>query len=308
MKTDLYAEITDKLIALIENNPGEPQLPWRRSSLPLRIPQNAITSRPYNGINVLSLWLAAEDRGFDKPLWATYRQWSDAGAQVRAGEKSSPIIFYKQYGTDPDPQNADDTGVRRVARASRVFNVAQVDGYQLPQSPQPANPIDHIAAVDQFITNTGANIIISGNQAYYRPSTDQIYIPEEELFTGTDTMTRSQSFASVKIHEVSHWSGAKNRLNRQFGERFGDHAYAFEELVASFSEAFLCAELHVTQSPRPDHAHYLANWLTILKNDKRALFHAAAKAAEAVTYLKTFQDSTKQEQPLRLSEQLIAAE
>lgn len=308
MPVDLYAEITDKLIAIIEANPQEPQLPWRRSGVHLAIPSNAVTHNAYNGINIISLWMAAEAGGFTTPLWATYRQWKDAGAQVRQGEKASLVIFYREYDAEPDPDNADDSGKRRVARASHVFNVAQVDGVVLPASPAPPNPIKRIEAVERFIANTGANIIISGDRAYYRPSTDQIVMPEEHLFTGTDTMTRDEAFYAILLHELSHHSGAPHRLNRQFGKRFGDDAYAMEELTVEFSSAYLCAELQITQPARPDHAHYLAKWLAVLKDDKRALFHAAAKAAEAANYLKNLQPALVQNQDAGSAEQLLAAE
>jgi len=129
-RRDLHADITAKLIAAIEADPGRPQLPWRRSSGALWLPKNALTDKAYNGINVVSLWVAAEARGFSAPIWATYKQWSQLGAQVRGGEKSSLVVFYKEYDTEPDPDDADDDGKRRVARASYVFNAAQVDGYR----------------------------------------------------------------------------------------------------------------------------------------------------------------------------------
>ena len=81
----------------------------------------------YNGINVVSLWVAAETADYAAPLWATYRQWQQLDAQVRKGERASLVVFYKQYDADPDPENPEDDGNRRVARASWVFNCAQID-------------------------------------------------------------------------------------------------------------------------------------------------------------------------------------
>ncbi|MFA5952728.1 MAG: ArdC family protein [Hyphomicrobium sp.] len=95
---DIHAEITHRLIELIEANPGMPQMPWRKSSNPLWMPQNALTSRYYSGINVLSLWIAAETRGFTSPIYATYRQWQDKGCQVRRGERAELVVFYKLCG------------------------------------------------------------------------------------------------------------------------------------------------------------------------------------------------------------------
>lgn len=286
-RRDIHAEITGKLIAAIEADPGKPSLPWRRSAGPLFMPVNALTGNAYNGINIVSLWVSAEAQSFATPVWATYKQWQQLGAQVRKGEKSSPVVFYKEYEAAPDPDVADDDGKRRVARASWAFNASQVDGYTAPDAPQPLGPIERLASVDAFVASTGAIVEHGGERAFYRPSTDHIQMPEETLFCGTDTMTRSESYYAVLVHELTHWSGAKHRLNREFGKRFGDQAYAAEELVAEIGSAFLCAELGITQDVRADHAQYLAQWLELMKSDSRAVFTAAAKASEAAAYLKS---------------------
>lgn len=288
-RRDIHAEITAQLIAAIEADPGRPSLPWRRSPAPLFMPENALTKNLYNGINVVSLWVSAECQGFEAPIWATYRQWAELGAQVRKGEKSSLVVFYKEYETDPSPDNADDDGKRRVARASYVFNASQVDGFSLPDASQPLGPVERIEAADRFIRGTGARIEHGGERAFYRPSTDHIQMPDEDRFCGTDTMTRSEAYFAVLAHECIHWSGSDKRLARQFGKRFGDAAYAAEELVAEIGSAFLCAELCITQDTRPDHAQYLSQWLKLLKDDSRAVFTAAARASEAVSYLKRLQ-------------------
>lgn len=285
-RRDIHAEITAKLVTAIEANPERPSLPWRRSSAPLFMPENAVTKKLYNGINVVSLWVSAEAQGFAAPVWATYRQWAEIGAQVRKGEKSSLVIFYKQYETEPDAAREDDDGKRRVARASYVFNASQVDGFTLPDAPKPLGPVERIEAADRFVRSTGARIEHGGDRAFYRPSTDHIQMPDEDRFCGTDTMTRSEGYYATLAHECLHWSGSEKRLARQFGKRFGDAAYAAEELVAEIGSAFLCAEFGITQDTRPDHAQYLAQWMKLLKDDSRAIFHAAAKASEAVAYLK----------------------
>jgi antirestriction protein ArdC len=287
-RRDIYSEITSQLIAAIEADPGKPVLPWRRSSGPLFRPVNALTENAYNGINIVSLWVAAEVRQYAAPVWATYRQWSELGAQVRKGEKSSLVIFYKEFEADPDPADEGDDGKRRVARASYVFNAEQVDGYQLPGAAQSLGPVERILAADNFVSATKARIEHGGERAYYRPSTDHIQMPAEGLFFQTDTMSRTEGYYATLVHELTHWSGAKQRLNREMGKRFGDQAYAAEELVAEIGAAFLCAELGITQATRPDHAQYLAQWLKLLKEDSRAIFTASARASEAAEYLKRF--------------------
>jgi antirestriction protein ArdC len=109
----------------------------------------------------------------------------------------------------------------------------------------------------------------------YRPSADHIQMPSEDAFCGTVTMSRSEGYYSTLVHELTHWSGAKHRLNRDFGKRFGDQAYAAEELVAEIGAAILCAELQVTQEIRADHAQYRAQWLQLIKGDQRAISAAA---------------------------------
>ena len=109
-RRDIHAEITDQLIAAIEADPGRPSMPWRRPSAPLFMPVNAFTGNAYNGINIVSLWVSAEVQGYSAPVWATYRQWSELGAQVRKGETSSLVIFYKEFDTEPRPDDADDDG------------------------------------------------------------------------------------------------------------------------------------------------------------------------------------------------------
>lgn len=283
---DLHADITNQLIAAIEADPGKPSLPWRRQGGALHIPVNALTGNAYRGINIVSLWVAAASRGYATPLWGTYRQWAEKGAQVRRGEKSSLVVFYKEYEAVPDPDDADDTGTRRVARASHVFNADQVEGFELPPLPLSLGPIERLAQADAFVTATGATIRHGGDRAFFAPASDHIQMPEEGLFTGTQTMTRSEGYYATLVHELVHWSGAKHRLARDLGKRFGDNAYAAEELVAEIGAAFLCAELKITQDVRPDHAQYLANWLTLFKDDSRAIFAAAARASEAAAWLK----------------------
>ena len=290
-RRDIHAEITNQLIASIEADPVAPSMPWRRSSAPLFMPVNALTQKPYNGINVVNLWVAAELLGHGSPVWATYKQWSELGAQVRKGEKSSLVIFYREYDAAPDPDVEDDDGKRRVARSSCVFNAAQVDGYAMPDAPVSLGTVERIEAVDRFVRATAAMVEHGGERAFYRPSTDHIQMPDAGLFCGTETMSRSEAYYAVLVHELTHWTGAKNRLDRVLGKRFGDQAYAAEELIAEIGSAFLCAELGITQDVRYDHAQYLAQWLRLMQSDSKAIFTAAARASEAVAYLKGLQPS-----------------
>ncbi len=285
---DIYQSITNQIIAAIEAGTGEVKMPWHRSGFNQSRPVNISSSKPYQGINILSLWAAAMSGGYHHGLWGTYRQWQEAGAQVRKGEKSSFIIFYKQFEND-ETENSENQSERRLfmARASHVFNVAQVDGYELPDQPElTENLVTCIASVEEFISKTGAIITEGGEQACYNPASDQISMPDQYRFFDTDTGSATEHYHSVLLHELTHWTGAKHRLDRTFGKRFGDHAYAIEELTAELGAAFLCADLGISASPREDHASYINNWLSAMKADAKAVFAAASAASKAVEYLK----------------------
>jgi antirestriction protein ArdC len=289
---DVYTSITDQIIAAIEAGAEHPQMPWHSQGSIIERPINVASQRAYRGVNTVALWASAYCQEFTHGLWGTYRQWQDKGAQVRKGEKSSVIIFYKDIELgeqDSDASSDDDRGNRRfIARASRVFNVAQVDGYTMPEIDEAADTVAPCERAEQLIAASGAVINIGGTSAYYNRRTDCIAMPDRFRFTGTKTSGASESWYSVLLHELTHWSGAEHRLARTFGERFGDDAYAMEEMVAELGAAFLCGDLGITVDPRPDHADYIGHWLRILKGDRKAIFTAASAANKAAEYLMSF--------------------
>jgi antirestriction protein ArdC len=141
------------------------------------------------------------------------------------------------------------------------------------------DPIQRIQHAETFFANLKADIRHGGNRAYYATGTDHVQMPPFEAFRD------AESFYGTLAHECCHWSGAKSRLARDLSGRFGSHAYAMDELISEICSAFLCADLALTPEPREDHAAYLASWLTILKNDRRAIFTAAAHAERAAAFL-----------------------
>ncbi|MCQ0990342.1 ArdC family protein [Jiella marina] len=284
-KFDVHQEITNRIAEAIETA-GEFQLPWIRSGGGLTRPVNVASKNTYNGVNILSLWISAIQSEYPSNLWGTYRQWQEKGCQVRKGEKGSLVVFYKRYTVEAAGDDENDDGERLVARASWVFNAAQVEGFSIetPDIPEAA-VFDPLARAEAFAQATGAVIQETGDSACYLPGDDLIRLPERRRFTGTDTMSAGESFYAVLCHELVHWSGAKSRLDRNLAPRFGSEAYAMEELVAELGSAFLCAELGITPEPRTDHACYIKTWLEVLKNDNKAIFSAASKASEAANWL-----------------------
>lgn len=282
---DVYEAITHQIVSAIEAGPGQVQLPWHRKGSAIYRPVNVASKNAYRGVNTVALWAAANAQGFANGVWGTYRQWQDQGAQVRKGEKSSLVIFYKDFAPAEGAASDDDPERRFVARASRVFNVSQVEGYVSPEAEASVDRIDPSQAAEAFIAATGAKISIGGDRAFYRPSADIIAMPDRHRFIGTETSTATEGWYSTLLHELTHWTGASHRIDRTFGKRFGDDAYAMEEMVAELGAAFLCGDLGITAEPRPDHAAYIDNWLRILKSDRKAIFTAASAANKAAEYL-----------------------
>jgi antirestriction protein ArdC len=283
-KRDTYRTITDMIVAAIEAGVGDYRMPWHRHGPTISRPINAVTGKTYQGVNVVALWADATAKHFGSGYWATYRQWQQLGVQVRKGAKGSPIVFFKAVEHAQNGSEGDDPKPRLIARTSWVFNAEQVDGWTAPM-PETRSEVEIRGHVEAFIHATRADIRYGGDLACYDVPGDYIAIPHPEQFVATETSSATEGFYSVQLHELVHWSGAGHRLDRVLRSRFGDEAYAMEEMVAEFGAAFLCADLHIANEPRLDHACYVSTWLRVLNQDRTALFTAANKANAAVAYL-----------------------
>lgn len=271
---ETFAAITQTIIESIEKGIADPKgwtAPWHKVGF---LPTNATTQKAYKGGNVLALWAAQEKAGYPSAYWATYKQWQGVGAQVRGGEKGTLGIKWVVI----DPKEGTDERRRIFPSVFSLFNAAQVDDWEAP-APTILTPTERDAKADKFFENVGAFVRYTGDSACYSPASDTITLPPHEQFKSAD------GFYATLAHEHVHWTGAKVRLDRDLTTRFGDAAYAAEELVAELGAAFLSAHLGVTTEPRIDHAQYLASWLKVLKADPRALFTAAGAAQKAVNFL-----------------------
>ncbi|RWI37040.1 MAG: DUF1738 domain-containing protein [Mesorhizobium sp.] len=281
-RADIYARITNQIIAAIEAGAGEFVMPWHHEGTATARPINVASSKAYRGVNTLSLWAAAQRAGYPDGLWGTYRQWQAFGAQVRKGEKATTVVFWGQIGanTDEEDDETGDAGERRrlFARGYSVFNCAQVDGYE-PEPAVASSEEERIAHADAFYANLGINTVYGGNEAYYLPSADRVHVPVFSSFRDV------ASHYSVLFHEGLHATGAKHRLDRDLSGRFGSEAYATEEIIADSGAAMILADLSISSRPRPDHAAYISSWLTVLRNDTSAIFTAASKAQAAVDWM-----------------------
>ena len=288
-KSDVYSRVTDKIIADLERGNLTWLQPWQagHKAGPISRPRRA-GGIPYRGVNVLMLWAAAMEKGYSCPLWLTYKQASELGGQVRKGEKGSLVVYANRITkTGTDDKGADVEIEIPFMKGYTVFNAEQIDN--LPAhfyaTVQPLNnELERLDAVERFFANTQATIRHGGNRAFYSPSLDVVQMPELATFRDRE------SYYATRAHEMIHWTRHETRLNRDFGrKRFGDAGYAIEELVAEIGAAFLCADLAITPETRDDHAAYIASWLKVLKDDKRAIFTAASHAQKAADYLNGLQ-------------------
>lgn len=280
---DVYRAVTDSIVAAIEAGAGEFIMPWHGNGAGIAKPQNAVTRMEYHGINVMALWAEAYLSGYQSGVWASYKQWQSVGAQVVKGAQGSAIVFYKRIENE-QPTDGERASVRLIARASRVFNADQVARWEPPIPPRSYGEAEVTESVEAFVQASGAEIHHTGTIARYSIRDDYIEMPDRHRFTGSPTMSATEAYSATLLHEMVHWAGAKHRLGR-FGDGIPKEELAAEELVAEIGAAFLCADLWVTNEPRPDHAAYVAHWLQWLKNDPRAIFTASRLANQAATYL-----------------------
>jgi antirestriction protein ArdC len=288
-RQDIYEKITNQIVAELEKGVRPWNKPWKADhaagwiSRPLRA-----NGAAYRGINVVVLWTEAVRKGFATPIWMTFKQAQELGAHVRKGEQGSPVVYASTLNrTEADATTGEDIE-RNIPfmKGYTVFNVEQVDGlpdhFYQPYAPT-LDPAQRVAHADAFFAATGADIRHGGNRAYYAPSQDLIQLPLFETFEDV------VSYYSSLAHESIHWTKHETRLARDFGgKRWGDEAYAAEELVAELGAAFLCADLQLSPHVREDHADYIATWLKVLKDDKKAIFTAAAHAQRAADFLHAF--------------------
>lgn len=289
VKGDLYAQVTDRIIAELEGGRLPWVQPWDGSKLESGLPRNAGTGRSYSGINVLILWATVFERGFGTQGWLTFKQAQALGGSVRKGETGTTICYADRF-TPKDREDqtiteASDEHRRQVAFLKRftVFNVDQCDG--LPERLDTGGEAflgerETIACAEALMAASGAQIGIGGAHAFYMPAADRIQLPPQQAFH------QQINFYRTALHELGHWTGHPTRLDRDQSGAQRSPAYAREELVAELCSAFTCAELGIVPTVR--HADYIGCWLELLREDNRAIFRAASQAGKAADYLLAF--------------------
>ncbi|SCA55952.1 DNA primase TraC (fragment) [Candidatus Terasakiella magnetica] len=288
-RKDLYQEVTDTIIKQIESGTKPWLKPWSSDKAIHSGPVNGVSGHKYKGINALMLFCNPKVVETGDPRYLTFKQAKEKGWSIKKGEKASTVYFFKRVEVEPENGEpaVDENGevkTKAFLRSYAVFHASQVDGIpEYEAKPKEDNETDwsEPAAIKTLLENSGANVRIGGDKAFYNPSTDHIQLPPTEAFKSPE------SWSATSTHELAHWTAHEDRLNRNLDDRFGTPGYALEELRAELASAFICSELGISPELE-NHASYLDGWLTVLKNDKFEIFRAAGDAQKAADFCLEF--------------------
>ena len=284
-----YAEkVAETLIAALEAGTAPWQKPWAPGAADF-MPYNPTTGKRYRGINALMLMAS----GQSDQRWLTYKQAQAEGAQVRKGEHGTPIQYWQftaqEQRRDEDGRLVIDPSTNKPfvdeVRLERprvffatVFNAAQIDGMP-PIQPAQAPSWNPVERAEAILAASGADIRhVEGNRAFYSPARDFIQLPNRGQFDD------ASKYYATALHELGHWTGHPDRLNRDLAHPFGSEGYAREELRAEIASLIVGNETGIGHDPS-QHAAYVASWIKVLREDPLEIFRAAADAEKVSTFL-----------------------
>jgi antirestriction protein ArdC len=288
-RRDVYSIVTEKVISALEAGTVPWHKPWATET---GLARNLMSGKAYRGINPFLLACEAIARGFESPYWLTYKQAQERGGNVRRGEHSALVVFWKRLPgvkVVRDPDTGDEMmteSAPMVLRYFNVFNVEQCEGVEYPRTDIGRHdwaPLEECEAITTDYLRHGPLLVKGGGRACYEPSSDRVFIPERDRFE------TPASYYSTLFHELTHSTGNAKRLARrdllEF-HHFGDPSYSREELVAEMGAAMLCGVVGIEQLTVPNSAAYVASWLEKLHSDRRLVVTAAAQAQKAADLIR----------------------
>jgi len=277
-------QVTQTIIDALKKGTPPWERPWHLDLKAKGLPYNPLTQANYRGINILILWGCEIECAYPASAWLTFNQARKLGGRVKRGEKATQCVFVrlvkiedkaaKEAPADKTTQDPDNTKTILIRKNFSLFNIAQLTG--VDHSPVKL-AFDPIPAAEHLLQSSGAKITYGASEAAYNLETDQITLPHKTAFKTVE------DFYATALHELIHWTGHQQRLNRSEIQQYYGEFRAFEELIAEIGSAFLCAEIGL--AGRRQHAAYIKSWLAILAEDERAIFRAASQANKACQYL-----------------------
>lgn len=282
---DVRKQIVDDVCDALEKGTGEWQKTWKSMQ---NLPHNAATGRRYNGGNALSLAFISAKNGWDDPRWCTLKQANEKGWRIQKGSKGTHVSYFEI--TEKENEETKEIEKTVVAKQFVVFNAAQINGISPYIRPE-LTPFEKIEKAERMLEESGARIAHGDGGAYYSKANDQITLPHPSSFTDRE------SYYTTALHELGHWTGHPDRLNRDMSGTFGSPQYAKEELVAELTSMFVGGEtgLMPEQSHFDNHAAYISHWIGALKKDPDELFRAATSADKAANLILLHEHKREQE-------------
>jgi antirestriction protein ArdC len=284
---DEFAELVEKLIEKMETSDKTWIKSWSVSHADNL--QNFVSKKAYRGANIFFLQMLMMERGHEAPFFMSFKQAQEKGGKVKKGAKGYPVYFFKILNKTVTMEdiktgkNVEESINFPLLNKYVVFNIEDIEGidYELPVIEKP-NENQKIERAEQFIKNTNLKLKHGGNRAFYKPVFDYVQMPLLETFTD------SNNYYSTLLHELTHWTGAADRVDRQKGKKFGDKQYAIEELIAEIGSAFLCSHLNI-EIEECQHPEYLKSWCNSLRENPMILWKVASSAQKAFDYLLNLQ-------------------
>lgn len=283
-KSEILTDIANSVIKLMETEGVNWTKPWTTTTKNHGQPIS-IYKKEYSGINRFNLGMIMSISGYQSPVFATFKKWKEVGATVKKGMKGHKAIFFKTIKIKD--KQTDETKNIPMLKTYYLFNADQVEGWEgdwltKPEGEEQVQDWNDVDAADMIVNSVGAKIDHKEqDKAFYMPSTDAICMPLKKQFKN------DSGYYGTMFHELVHWTGAKSRLDRKFGIRFGDDSYAKEELIAELGGAMLSGISRVDATPRADHARYLNGWIKGLKEQPKMIMTAASNAEKAAQYILT---------------------
>ena len=317
-KSSAYEKLTPQRKQLVDQvlaNLEKGKLLWTQGWVAAGAPESAVTGKKYRGINNLYLSLVAMAENYGDNRWATFRQMEEKGWTFKKDEeghtlgkgKSVSVEYYEMRDketkrrfdrsvldgmTFDEQREYMDKNVYWLRKFYRVFNCSLMDG--VPEKEMPMIDVnDRIEKAEAILDYWNANeskIVYGGSQAFYRPSTDEVHLPEREKFKST------QSFYDTAFHEIGHSTGHESRLNRDLSGGFGSQSYAMEELRAEIASIFMAQDLGIEPSEDrlQNNAAYIQSWKDEIKENPNALFTAIADADKIARYVSSKEQAYRQ--------------
>lgn len=291
-------EVANKIIKALEEGTAPWVRPWRKEEF--LEPYNYTTNKAYSGMNSLILSLS----GYGDPRWLTFKQAQSLNLKVKKGAKSTLIQYcVTKKMVDKLDENKkplrDENGKKIKEEVildkpmivfAYVFNGEQIEGMPKFEKKSSDKKLEFnpIKEAEEILKNSSAIIEHKGNESYYSLSRDKIILPAKEQFLS------KEGYYSTALHELAHWSGHPNRLNRDLNHKFGSIGYAKEELRAEISSYLLCQKLKLDFDPN-NHIAYIDSWIQIIKDKPNEIFLATKDAIKINNFIDGFNKSIKKE-------------